>query len=56
MEGKDVEFTNEVLDMRLEVTVGNEVGLEVHEGVEVGFVITIVEGVGILCPNPLRSQ
>mmetsp|Transcript_26204 Transcript_26204/g.47551 ORF Transcript_26204/g.47551 Transcript_26204/m.47551 type:complete len:235 (-) Transcript_26204:411-1115(-) len=34
--------------MRLEVTVGNEVGLEVHEGVEVGFVIAIVEGVGEL--------
>ena len=42
--------------MRLQVTVGNEVGLEVHEGVEVGFVITIVEGVGKLNLRQRENQ
>ena len=37
--GEGVEFAKEVSVMRWEVTGGNEVGLEVHEGVEVGFVI-----------------
>ncbi len=32
--------------MRLKVTVGNKMGLEVDKGVKVLFVVTVVKGVG----------
>ena len=46
MEGKDVELAEEVAGVGLEVAVGDEVGLEVDECVEVGFVVAVIEGVG----------
>jgi hypothetical protein len=44
--GEDVELAQEVPRVGLEVTIRDEVGLEVDEGVEVGLVVAVVESVG----------
>lgn len=46
MVSEDVELAQEVPRVRLEVTIRDEVGLEVDEGVEVGLVVAVVESVG----------
>ena len=45
-ESKDVEFSEYVSRVGLKVSVGDEVGLEIDECVEVLFVVAVVESVG----------
>mmetsp|Transcript_11609 Transcript_11609/g.24617 ORF Transcript_11609/g.24617 Transcript_11609/m.24617 type:complete len:105 (+) Transcript_11609:406-720(+) len=41
-----MKFTKDVSSMRLKVTIGNKVGLELDKGVKELFVVAVVKGVG----------